>query len=184
MSGVARSGKDTFGLHLSSILNSDYRQQSKFVSFAQALKQDIDLFLKDKLGISAFTQDDTEKKLIRPMLVAYGMTMRMRDPNYWIKKVDTKIKKILNEDYSVIITDVRFPNEINFVNTFTKSTTLHISRKLPSGKILLPPNKEEAENDPLCKSSCDVSICWPTFSEDHEAGYTYTKNVFKTFLTD
>ena len=157
----------------------EHGQQSEFISFAQALKNDIDVFLKEKIGVSAFTADDKEKQLIRPMLVAYGMTMRNKDPDYWIKLVDPKIRCALDQKKSVIITDARFSNEIKFVKTYPKSLTVHISRKLPDGNILQPPNEEEAAHDPICHGLTDVALTWNTFEKDSNA---YTEFIRDSFL--
>ena len=76
ISGFARSGKDTFGLSMQRILKA-YKINAEINAFANILKQDIDSFLKEKFNISAFTKNDKEKFLIRPMLVAYGESKRI-----------------------------------------------------------------------------------------------------------
>ena len=122
---MARSGKDTFGLYLKKLLNSR-GEAAELISFAQALKEDIDPFLKEKVGISAFTQDTEEKTIVRPLLVAYGMTMRMIDENYWVKKIAKSLIENTSKDIASIITDVRFLNEVRFIKTHAKSCVVHI----------------------------------------------------------
>ena len=111
ISGNARSGKDTLGRNMVSIL-SDSGIKAKTFSFAHELKKSVDGFLIEQLGISAFTEDSDEKKIIRPFLVNWGTEiMRKKDSEHWIKSIEKK----LSEDCVNIITDVRFENELDWV---------------------------------------------------------------------
>ena len=75
--GVARCGKDTLGKHLINKLNKSGFPALN-ISFATELKKDLDPFLKDKLNISAFTENNSEKDIIRPMLVCWGTDTSIR----------------------------------------------------------------------------------------------------------
>ena len=59
IAGVARCGKDTLGKHLILKLNKNSLSCIN-ISFASALKTDLDSFLKEKLKISAFTENNSE----------------------------------------------------------------------------------------------------------------------------
>ena len=49
-----------------------------------ALKQDMEDFLLNKVGISTKTSNTEEKKIIRPLLVEYGRCKRIQsDGKYW-----------------------------------------------------------------------------------------------------
>ena len=86
ISGVARSGKDTLARHLSEKLSKSSLPNIT-IPFAYEVKRDLDPFLKEKLGISAFTDVTSEKSIIRPMLVAYATDVcRKKDSFFWIKK--------------------------------------------------------------------------------------------------
>jgi len=165
VSGVARTGKDSFGTHLSSLLKSKFDRDSEIISFASALKEDIDPFLQSKIGVSSFTSDDTEKKLIRPMLVAYGMTMRKLAPDYWIKKISERVQENAQNSKASIITDVRFPNEVDYIKSNDNSCVIHLRRSIPSGELILPANDEELKNDPLCAGKSDILLLWKTFDD-------------------
>ena len=68
ISGLARSGKDTLFQFLSGKLKED-NISSKRLAFADELKEECDDFLKKNIGISAFTEKNSEKEIIRPFLV-------------------------------------------------------------------------------------------------------------------
>ncbi|NDG52460.1 MAG: hypothetical protein EBY39_05480 [Flavobacteriia bacterium] len=154
ISGVARCGKDTFFLLSTKRLNKS-GQKTVRCAFADAVKQDCHQLLVKKAGISAFTQDDEQKKLIRPLLVAYGHDlMRKLDPEYWIKRIELSLALAEKINGTQFITDVRYVNEVEFI-------------KKKGGKIIhieqegcKPANEEEAENDPLIKDMADLCVKW------------------------
>jgi len=115
ISGVARCGKDTLGKYLIAKLHKT-GFPSLNISFASELKKDLDPFLLDKLNISAFTDKNSEKEIIRPMLVCWGTdTCRKIDPDYWIKKIEKKVKSAISNKIIVVITDVRYENEAKWI---------------------------------------------------------------------
>ena len=78
ISAVAGAGKDTvFSLMAKEF--QDYGYNPLRFAFADRLKKNIDPFLIKHLGIGAFTRIGYEKDIIRPLLVAYGETMRRAD---------------------------------------------------------------------------------------------------------
>jgi hypothetical protein len=162
VAGVARSGKDTFYKYLSRVMNRDIER----AAFADELKKDLYPFLRDKVDISPFTKDDKEKEIIRPILVAYGCMMRkISKGRYWINKMEEHIKSCKGD---VCITDVRFPNETEFIKA-NSGIVIHLSRRKPSGIIIKPVNQEEAEQNPLLIEASDYSLTWDTFTEDESA---------------
>lgn len=50
----------------------------------------------------------------RDMLINLGDGMRKEDENYWINRVDARIQK-LDSDIPIIFTDVRYPNEVDYL---------------------------------------------------------------------
>ena len=164
--GVAQSGKDTF-CEAAKNLFKEQGIKAHRVSFADALKGDVDEFLLDKIGISAFTTDIKEKTLIRDFLVSYGTNlMRKRDDMHWINKVRPIVKENISNNEVTIITDIRYINEIDWVQKELKGKCVHIARIHPSGKGHIPPaNAEEKKNDPLLKSKADSSLNWLTLDD-------------------
>jgi len=173
IAGVARCGKDTLGKHLISKLNKNSLPCIN-ISFASALKMDLDLFLKEKLKISAFTENNTEKDLIRPLLVTYGTDVCRRiDPDFWIKRIDKKVKSSIQNKIIVIITDVRYENEAKWIKQ-NGGFIIHLSR---IGQK--PANFQEKVNDPILKKISDYKIKWKTFSDEKETCAWHLNELFK-----
>lgn len=158
ISGLARSGKDTLFKFLSDKLKEN-NISSKRLAFADELKEECDDFLKKNIGISAFTEKNSEKEIIRPFLVCYGTKVRRRlNKNCWIDRLSRKLKDISSNNY-IFITDVRYENEIEWVKS-QGGKTIHIERH---GNVA--PNKEELKNDPILKRSSQYRVKWKNFKE-------------------
>lgn len=111
IAGNARSGKDTIGQNFVKIL-ADQGIKAKTFSFADELKKSVDGFLREQIGISAFTEDDKEKELIRPFLVFWGTdVMRKINNDIWVDKLQNS----LHNNHVSIITDLRFLNELEWI---------------------------------------------------------------------
>jgi hypothetical protein len=180
--GFARCGKDSFfsiaNEYLSNIGYQPYR-----LSFADILKKDVNEFLYEKTGINAFTEDPKEKELIRDFLVAYGTKlMRRIDENYWISKVEEKMKQLPPwDDTSIplpIFTDVRYPNELEWIQKALSGTIIHITREGNS-----PANEEEKNNDPSLRACCDFLFKWNNFKNKKagELDRSKVKNIIENF---
>lgn len=175
ISGVARSGKDTFA----AILTRNLQQAGKSVkriALADPLKADVDGFLVKNLGVSAFSQIPEEKLLIRPMLVWYGDAQRKRTGGrYWIDLAKKAIEES-NYDY-YIITDVRYDvyekDELYFLKNEVNGILCHISKyaierthdekdhwTMLEKKFVQPANDHEAANDPKIKAAAHHRIEW------------------------
>jgi len=159
ITGFARSGKDTLYKRAKSILEKEGKKCCRF-AFADALKYESDEFLKANTGISAFTEDDKEKEIIRPFLVTYGTDIRRKlDENCWIKSIQDKVVKKLDEGYYVFVTDVRFKNEAQWIK-MNGGVLTYVSRD-----GVTPANHEEHRQYHFYKSMVEYYIHWPTFGE-------------------
>jgi hypothetical protein len=160
IAGNARSGKDTLGGFLSELLN-EYGISTSINSFAKSLKLEVDPLLKNTIGISAFTEDSEEKKIIRDFLVFWGSNVRRKlDPDIWIKEL-----KNSHDDKSVlIITDLRFENELQWVKE-NNGLVVYISRLDENGKTIEPANSLEEINNKILSASCDSSLTWMTSND-------------------
>lgn len=173
IAGVARCGKDTLGKHLLNKLDKN-KLPCLNISFASALKSDLDKFLLDKFKISAFTENNSEKDLIRPLLVTYGTEVcRKIDQDYWIKKIDKKVKSSIDNKIIVVITDVRYENEANWIKQ-NGGFIIHLSR---IGQK--PANFQEKVNDPILRKIADYKIRWKTFTDEKETCSWHINQLFK-----
>lgn len=157
--GLARCGKDSFYNISREILLKREIDSVRF-AFADCLKEECDPILKDNLGISAFTEDSREKEIIRPLLVTYGTHIRRKlNRNCWIDKIQESVIREAGYGRVAFITDVRFENEIDWIHSLNGSS-IHITRD-----GTLPPNEEEAKNDPILKNKSTHSVEWQDFQD-------------------
>lgn len=161
VAAVARAGKDTVADMLIPYIDNPLR-----VAYANELKDEIDPFLKEIYGISAWTTDDKEKTIIRPHLVELGHRRRSETNGaYWIDKVEPKVKAALYSGRSVIICDNRYANEGKWVHSLG-GKIIYIERILENGLVRLPANNEEKINDPQIREIADITLTWPTAPKD------------------
>ena len=166
ISAPARAGKNTFAALLTQYLNS-WGDTVKEVAFADSLKAEIDPLLRTKYGISAWTQDSAEKAIIRPDLVELGK--RRRDESngmYWVLAVEPTVIQYLDAGYQVLVTDARYPNEIEWVKSLG-GKSIYLERLLSDGTPVKPANSEEALFDPQAKACVDLVVQVPTFGSDY-----------------
>ena len=163
IAGVAQSGKDTF-FKLSHQILEEQEQSCMRTAFADAIKADLHQILIKRAGISAYTNDPTQKKLIRPMLVAYGTELiRTLDPDFWINRAKMSIELSRHMDVPVFITDVRYENEIDWIQNEEGGVVVHVHKV---GNR--PANKEERESDPILKAKANVCLSWKHVGEGEE----------------
>lgn len=179
LTGLARCGKDTFckyaRLHLDSL-----NIQSQRLAFADELKKDVDAFLIEKLGISAFTEITEEKEIIRPMLTTWGTEiMRKKDDLHWVKKVEEIIVDNKKNNIVSIVTDIRFPNEIDYIHKIG-GKVIHLT--MIGNK---PANDYEKKNDPMLKKNADCLVEWKKYGDDAlEKCISHVKSAFKNCIND
>lgn len=142
------------------------------VALADSLKEAIDPLCREYFNISSLTDDDNEKALIRPLLVAFGCGVRSTNPTAWIDKARIKIGTGLALGKIVVITDIRFDefsgDEADFTQSTLNGLLVNIDRVvIKDGRsvILGPANEVEAKNYPKIKARADVNICASNLEE-------------------
>jgi|TARA_R110000824_G_scaffold68589_1_gene177254 hypothetical protein len=161
IAGVARSGKDTAGHFVQELLYERNKELSKQCGFADLLKKDMEKFCREQFGFTSFTKEDHQKEMIRPLLVAYGTHVwRKQNENHWVEKMKPTVDFFTSAGHNVIITDVRYENEIDWIQKELSGRCIFVSRKGAK-----PANKEEADQCPLLKEKADTLVSWPTFGE-------------------
>ena len=160
LTGLARCGKDTFCNYARQYLKSK-NYESQRLAFADELKKDLDAFLIEKLNISAFTEVTSEKEIIRPMLTTWGTEiMRKKDDLHWVKKVEEVIVKNQKNNVVSVVTDIRFPNEINYIHKLG-GQVVHLT--MVGNK---PANEYEREYDPQLKELADCFVVWKKYGDN------------------
>ena len=112
LSGKKKSGKNTVSKIISTLTNLSIRE----LAFADCLKEEV----AKACGVNV-DYLEAHKDNFRLILQGWGTDYKrklVRD-SYWCDKLATKLTKAIAEDIGiVIITDVRFINEYNFINEF------------------------------------------------------------------
>jgi hypothetical protein len=182
ISGYATSGKDTCASLIVNYLDN-FGIKSEIFSFASSLKQDIDSFCLEKIGVSAFTSDPILKCKIRPILISYGQIQRnLSSGTYWINKVNPKIANFFKSGGRVaIIPDLRFKqfefDELDYVRSFDNSIIVNIERFDSYKKSIKPAHDSENEFYSILYSNSDIKIKWKSSSD-----LTYLNNKISSLL--
>ena len=173
ISGVARCGKDTLANNLKLKLERNGYPAIK-LSFATALKEELDPFIQKQFGFSAFTEVQREKDLIRPLLVCYGTEICRNkiDKNYWINRIKDRVKSCNENKVVVIIPDARYENEIKWIKE-VGGYTIHVTRM-----GIKPANFQEKVNDPIVKKLSDFKLRWKTFTDEKETCAYHLSKLF------
>jgi hypothetical protein len=178
ISGYARVGKDTFALAFQKVLER-YGIKSKIYSLANQLKIDIDFLTKEDFGISAFTKDDEEKKIIRPLLVGYGESWRKANPDHWLGILDSNFEPRTLP----IITDIRYENEADYVLK-NKGFLLNLNRQFNNGSYVTAANKEEEENSPKVEKKSSFLFTWNTTDDENQIEEIVESFIISILQTD
>jgi hypothetical protein len=72
------------------------------------------------------------------LLQRVGVAQREKDPGTWIRCVDTKIREA--QPRVAVITDVRFPNEFDFVKRHG-GVCWKVERRLSNGSLFVDPSR-------------------------------------------
>lgn len=177
ITGVARSGKDTFYSIIKKYLK-DKNIECERIALADELKKELGDFVDKKFKIDLNKCDGADKELIRPLMVAYGKCRRVQtEGKYWTSLVDSKIKDLKKSNIIPVVTDIRYIEYKDDEYAWLKNHNgllIHISRKLDDGSFVPPANIEEKSNDNKLKAVADFAISWDT-CQDTNALYEITK---------
>jgi predicted AAA+ superfamily ATPase len=162
ITGCARSGKDTFCRLSAEVFKKEKDKNIVRAGFADAVKGDLHQLLVKNVGISAYTNVDEEKELIRPLLVEYGTNLKRRlNPNCWIERMQPNLDLAKHLNSTLMITDVRYENEIDFIEE-KGGVIVYIDMK--GNK---PANSEEEKNDEMLRNRAKETLVWDKVGADH-----------------
>jgi hypothetical protein len=184
ITGVARSGKDTFYSILAKYFENKGLKADR-LAFADDLKKELNPFTIEKFKIDLTKCTNEEKEVIRPLMVSYGKCRRSQtEGKYWTSLLDMKIKNFNKQNIIPIITDVRYIEYKEDEYSWLKNNNgilIHISRKLDNGNLVPPANIEEKANDNKLKAVADFSVCWETCQDTNFLYELMEKNLEKIY---
>lgn len=117
ISGKKRHGKDSLCTSLQLRLKESIR-----LAFADPLREEVAL----ALGVTV-EHIDNNKYLFREMLQAWGCLRRKFDESYWIEQLDEEWNFPLAARKIIVIPDVRFQNELDYIKS-NGGITIRINR--------------------------------------------------------
>ena len=167
ITGVARSGKDTFTAIAKELLKEKGFSVSHH-ALANELKRDCEQFLQDNCGVDVWTQDTDIKDKFRPFLLWYGDYQRkLTNGRYWIDKVSKVIENDNNQIH--IVSDVRYKfydfDESDWIKSYPKGYLVHIERVSNGETVVFPPNDHEKRNDPKMKEAANIRVEWQNVTD-------------------
>lgn len=159
MSGKMGSGKDTIGNEITkadcvkdyTLINMSYASpvRTEMVEILEAYKTMSAQEINDKFDVSIFKVkklvdligDDSvyERSISSRQAIQYWGTdvRRNQNNNYWVNKIVELSIKLINENKSVYITDVRFPNEaMSIIDLGGKIIRLEVSTSTRKSRIM------------------------------------------------
>lgn len=174
-SGAARVGKDTFAKTLIKQLNlSIPKLVCEKYSFAQGVREELEQFIEKHYKINAWTEDNKEKEIIRPMLIAHGNAKRELSSNqYWINYLCNKLHFQTFVDVAVI-SDLRFAMTKNDESSWVKKNKglhIHLRRyeeKNSIKKIIKPTIFFEKQNESKLVDCANMVIDVKTFNNEKD----------------
>ena len=174
LGGIAQSGKDFFFTNLK---KTTKRNVIRF-AIADELKKELFSLIKNTYNVDIFNCSAEDKEKIRPMLLSHGKIRRNDSKGrYWINKISEKVKDAAKDEKNiVVITDIRYDefaeDEVDWVKKELNGFFVHISKYTEDKGVKvfgLPPNEDEAINNPKLIEKADYLIQWPDKLKEEQA---------------
>ena len=174
LGGIAQSGKDFFFANLK---KTTKRNVIRF-AIADELKKELFSLIKNTYNVDIFNCSAEDKEKIRPMLLSHGKIRRNESKGrHWINKISEKVKDAAKDERNiVVITDIRYDefanDEVDWVKKELSGFFVHISKYTEDKGVKvfgLPPNEDEAINNPKLIEKADYLIQWPDKLKEEQA---------------
>ena len=174
LGGIAQSGKDFFFTNLK---KTTKRNVIRF-AIADELKKELFSLIKNTYNVDIFNCSAEDKEKIRPMLLSHGKIRRNESKGrHWINKISEKVNDAAKDKRNiVVITDIRYDefanDEVDWVKKELNGFFVHISKYTEDKGVKvfgLPPNEDEAINNPKLIEKADYLIQWPDKLKEEQA---------------
>jgi len=150
--GGKKNGKDTAATLVLSLLAEQHIQAKRF-AFADSLKIEV----AQAFGVSV-REIDANKDFWRPILQVWGTEFRrlyQKNDNYWVEKLVQKLYMFFDDSRKIaIVTDCRFPNEVEALRNTYKTLFIYISRNMDTTDVA----STHASEHGVRMSDCDIAI--------------------------
>jgi len=135
LAGKAESGKTT-----SSLFMKKYLEEQGISSIKTSLTKYLKLYAKEIIGYN----EQTDEKP-RDLLQSLGDTVRSIDVNFLLKRMDEDILVFSNFADYVIIDDIRFASEIEYLRKKYDCKVIKLARKAAGKKLTAKQKKHSTE---------------------------------------
>ena len=160
ISGAARSGKDTLCRSLIREFKKINKEAVRKSIAGDIIKNDLNYLTIPKLDINCFTENTSEKELIRPLMVEYGKLMRNKTKGrYFIDNFKVENDKIN------IIPDIRYveyeKDEVFWLKNEKNGFLIFLEREgIPDA------NETEKKNNEIIKTKSNYYLKWNNLDEN------------------
>lgn len=96
-------------------------------SILDEIKLELDALLREKLDISSFTRNLSERQVIDDFIYSYKVLIEKKQPLYWMSGLDSKIRDNLNNLNNIIIRDIFLESEFNWIRS-QGGVMIHVNR--------------------------------------------------------
>jgi hypothetical protein len=163
IAGAALVGKDTFCSCLSWHFEFNKIQAKRCSIAGDVIRKDLKELILAKLGIEIDPSDNTQKTLLRPLMVEYGRYMRNKtEGRYFIETLDKDSH--FAENFVPIIPDIRYAefekDELYWLKEERKGILIFLERD-----SIKPANEFEEKNNILLKDKADFVFDIPDFKD-------------------
>jgi len=186
---TARAGKDSLAnILVTNLTKRGFNAVKR--SLATPLKENCDEFLRGEFDISAFTEDNKYKELIRPILVGVGSVhRRLSEGQYFTWKLSDWVRDQNPKPDFVITADLRYATYPNDELQWFKSHNSYIidvERLDENGKLIPPANRDEMINSQIIKRAANEVLLWKSYgnqvtAEMQEIVDVITENILNHF---
>lgn len=133
LTGLPACGKDTFFYNAQLYCREEFKLAR--VSLGDEVRKELQHFIREHYQIDICheyyeSEGRALKEMVRPLLQAHGLCKREKDRDYWIKKIKPLLEYHLDEKRIPVITDVRFLNEVRFIQA-AGGIVIHLATDKP-----------------------------------------------------
>ncbi len=161
ISGTNQSGKKTLYKCLCSILNQNIDK----VDLKDLCKLDLNKFLVENVGISAYTTEPDKKVVINDLIQTYYNLKNKQSNNlYWVSLIKEQVSRFINNGL-LIVNDISNENEVNWLKQMG-GELIYVSRISLNGRPIVDKNDLQrlADYNLTWQTSNDINVLIDTVS--------------------